>query len=122
MENLTMNQLDALKRLGLKERKLSKSTDVIEYLETIRIKNSLMKSIREQVKGQLLITDDSLKKLPTMKHWSEVSDTRLDSDKKKLSCILKGDKVFADLTISHRKSYKVKPTISMKIDNYRRGA
>ena len=117
-----MNQLDALKRLGLKERKLSKSTDVIEYLETIRIKNSLMKSIREQVKGQLLITDDSLKKLPTMKHWSEVSDTRIDSDKKKLSCILKGDKVIADLTISHRKSYKVKPTISMKIDNYRRGA
>ena len=55
-----MNQLDALKRLGLKERKLSKSTDVIEYLETIRIKNSLMKSIREQVKSQLLITDDSL--------------------------------------------------------------
>tara|TARA_R110000787_G_scaffold73561_1_gene163978 strand:+ start:356 stop:724 length:369 start_codon:yes stop_codon:yes gene_type:complete len=117
-----MNQLDALKRLGLKERKLSKSTDVIEYLETIRIKNSLMKSIREQVKGQLLITDDSLKKLPTMKHWSEVSDTRIDSDKKKLSCILKGDKVIADLTISHRKSYEVKPTISMKIDNYRRGA
>jgi hypothetical protein len=117
-----MNQLDALKRLGLKERKLSKSTDVIEYLETIRIKNSLMKSIREQVKSQLLITDDSLKKLPTMKHWSEVSDTRIDSDKKKLSCILKGDKVIADLTISHRKSYEVKPTISMKIDNYRRGA
>ena len=114
------NQLDKVKALTQRQQELSQVEQVREYLENDRIIKGLKSSIRDEIKNNLIMKDQSFGVPRTFKSWSEVNMIygRLTKDKKQVTGILKGKNSLADIRLQHYSPKEVKAYSALTIKGW----
>lgn len=105
-----MKQLDKVKALTQRQEELFKVEQVREYLENDRMIKGLRSSIRDEIKNNLIMKDQSFGVPRTFKHWSDVNmiDATITKDRKQVIGILKGGKSQANIRLQHYSPKEVK--------------
>ena len=105
-----MKQLDKVKALTQRQQELSQVEQVREYLENDRMIKGLRSYIRDEIRNNLTMKDQSFGVPRTFKDWSEVNmiDGHVTKDRKQVIGILKGDKSQADIRLQHYSPKQVK--------------
>jgi hypothetical protein len=105
-----MKQLDKVKALTQRQQELSQVEQVREYLENDRMIKGLRSYIRDEIKNNVIMKDQSFGVPRTFKDWSEVNmiDGHVTKDRKQVIGILKGEKSQADIRLQHYSPKQVK--------------